>query len=616
MLSGSLIRREYRDFRGVDFGNDPGMVDFTRSPDALNVWKNYESDVTCIQTRPGYKKVAEIGSNINGFFVYSSSKAIVHSGMNLFSWNNFPATPTASNITILSTTMNNAESTMCLLNSKTNQQSTINDTCRLYINDGLNYLVYDATNGLKTVASEAYVPTTSISRAPRGGGKINEDVNLLTGKRINTFCGDGTSTSYYLDAENIDSVEAVYVNGVLQTPREGTTPNDYYANYELGTIEFTTAPSTPALLGQDNVEVRFTKTTLGYENRIKNCKIAVPFDNRIFFSGNSTYPNVFFHSSLDNPAYCSDLDYYEEGTTAEIKDLVVGQNELYVLKNSNQDEDAIFYHTPATDAEYGRIYARHQSKVSTGCYVKGCNFRDTIVYLSRSGLEGIDRNLALEHALVHKSTNVDKKMASNSNFKYAKMIEWNDYLVIAINSEIFLADSRQLFAGKTGTEYEWFYWQVSGNIKNLHVYNNNLYFGTDDGSIFMFGGLNDNGVAILSYWVTPMDQTQYPEYRKTTNKRGTIAKIKNLQNGKIKIYVKTDRKSWKLLKELSSVGFDYSNVDYANFSYATGDNYYATFRVKQKKIKHISFKFECNELNKSFGIYRINTSMYLGSFVK
>ena len=601
VTSGSLVTRTYGGFRGVDFGNDPGMVELYRSPDALNVWKKYQTDASCIQTRPGYSKLGQIGTNINGMFVLSSTKVIVHSGTKLYLWTNFPATPIT---TLLSSSMNDSKSRMYLIND------------RLYINDGLNYLVYDSTNGLKTVASEAYVPTTSVSRSPRGGGEINEDVNLLTGKRINTFCGDGSSTSYYLDAQYIDSVEGVYVNGVKLTPRSGTTINDYYVNFDLGTIEFEVAPSRPSVTGQDNVEVRFTKTITGYSQRISKCKVAVVFDNRIFFSGNPDYPNAMFHSSLDNPAYCSDLDYYEDGSTAEIKDLVVGDNEIYVLKNSNQNKDTIFYHRASTDSQYGRVYARNQSNISTGCYVSGCNFRDTIVYLSREGLEGISGSLNYERSLVHKSSNVDKKMVSNNNYKFAQMIEWENYLVIAIDNNIFLADSRQTYSGKTGTEYEWYYWQINDNITNLHVYNNDLYFGTNDGSIFYFTGSNDNGVAITSYWTTPLDQVSYPQYRKTTNKRGTIAKIKNLQNGKIKIYVKTDRKDWKLLKELVSTGFDYSRMDYANFSYSTGDNYYAVFRVKMKKIKHVSFKFGCDELDKAFGIYQLNTSAYLGSFVK
>ena len=47
---------------------------------------------------------------------------------------------------------------------------------------------------------QAYVPTTTISAAPTGGGTSYEAVNLLTPKRINTFIGDGTATQFKVDA--------------------------------------------------------------------------------------------------------------------------------------------------------------------------------------------------------------------------------------------------------------------------------------------------------------------------------------------------------------------------------------------------------------------------------
>ncbi len=47
------IKRIYTDFRGVDFLNEESLVSINRSPDALNVWKNYnDTEGTCIETRP------------------------------------------------------------------------------------------------------------------------------------------------------------------------------------------------------------------------------------------------------------------------------------------------------------------------------------------------------------------------------------------------------------------------------------------------------------------------------------------------------------------------------------------------------------------------------------
>lgn len=48
---GGLITRNYGDFRGVDLTNKKDNVSQYRSPDAINMWKNYAHD-NCVETRP------------------------------------------------------------------------------------------------------------------------------------------------------------------------------------------------------------------------------------------------------------------------------------------------------------------------------------------------------------------------------------------------------------------------------------------------------------------------------------------------------------------------------------------------------------------------------------
>ena len=66
------IKRTYADFTGVDFLDEPSLIDIRRSPDALNVWKNYrDNQGTCIETRPGYRQIAKVGnSKINGIYIW------------------------------------------------------------------------------------------------------------------------------------------------------------------------------------------------------------------------------------------------------------------------------------------------------------------------------------------------------------------------------------------------------------------------------------------------------------------------------------------------------------------------------------------------------------------
>ena len=79
-----LITRNYTNFRGVDFSfND---VILSRSPDALNMWKNYKEG-NFIQTRPGLKEIGDFGNQIYGLFFYQVNNVVqvlVHSGTKMY----------------------------------------------------------------------------------------------------------------------------------------------------------------------------------------------------------------------------------------------------------------------------------------------------------------------------------------------------------------------------------------------------------------------------------------------------------------------------------------------------------------------------------------------------
>lgn len=431
-------------------------------------------------------------------------------------------------------------------------------------------------------------------------------------KRKNSFIGDGTSTIYYLDTVGIDSVVSVYVNDSL------VPSSNYSVVTSQGKITFNTAPSSPSLIGQDNVVIEFSKTVQGYSERIKQCTIAKIFDNRVFFSGNSNYKNDVFHSNLNNAEYVPDLNYYECGTEENpIKSLVVGNNTLWVLKKDSQTKDTIFYMRPTLDTDYGRIYPTSQGNISVGCYSKAINYKDNILFFSQNGLEGISGNISYEQSITHKSSLIDSKLINMSNYEFLNIAEYNGYLVISIDNIMFLGDYRQLFQGITGTEYEWYLWQLPVNITYIKEYENKLYMTDTSGNIYTFDGTNDLGQAFESRWVTPRDTFGYMQHLKKINKRGAMVKIKNIQNGRLKIAEKTNKRiDWNLVKEVSSNGFDFSNLDFSNFSFATGDNTYVVFRVKEKKIIDISLKIYSNELNKPFGLSEINLEAFISGYVK
>ena len=602
------IKRTYTGFTGVDFLNEPSLVDITRSPDALNVWKNYkDTEGTCIETRPGYKKIAQIGNKINGIYIYSITKAIVHSGTELYEWNNFPTSPDEDHLIKIYDNMNDTKHIS--FNKVKN---------KLYINDGKTYLVYDGKIVKCVTEDEPFIPTTTISRKAGniGGGETLQNVNVLTGKRKNTFLGDGTSTIFYLDAQVLDStkVEAI-VNDV-----EMKEDTDFTVDRIKGIVTFKETPSKPALSGYDNVVIIFSKTIEGYADRINKCNKAILFDNRIFYTGNPDYPNAIFHCELNNPQYISDLNYYEDGSdNSKITSMVVGNNVLWVFKNLDQNNANVFYHTPALDEEKGRYYPSSQGNVGLGCVSTSGNFGDDIVYLSRYGLEGITTdNLNSKQIIAHRSSLVDSKMINENDYENATFVEYKGYLLILVNGKIFLADSRQKYNYLNSFEYEWFYWDISNSKPNiLKEYEDNLYIGAQDGSIFILEGTNDSANTINSYWTTPMDNFGYNNQLKTTNKRGGIAKVKTIPNGVIKVARKTDKADgYKYITEKSATGFSFLNLDFNNFSFITSNKSYLVYRIKEKKINEISLKFYSDEKDRPFGLYSSIIEAFVGVYVK
>lgn len=601
------IKRVYTNFSGVDFLEEPSLVSITRSPDALNVWKNYEdTQGTCIETRPGFRKLAQIGEKINGIYVYGNGMAIVHSKRKLFAWSNFPNEPNEEHLRELFDDMND---TKCCFN-----RADVN----LYINDGKNYLVYDGLEVKRVCEDKPVIPRTTISRraGSMGGGETLEDVNLLTPKRINSFLADGESKEFYLDTQGIDSEPVeVIVNDV-----ELFEDTDFMVDRVKGKVTFVEIPSKPNLSGEDNVFITFSKKIDGYEDRIAKCTIAVLFDNRLFFSGNPEFPNAVFHSERANPQYVSDLSYYEDGAKdGLITGMTVGNNILWVFKDLDQNDANVFFHEPVTDLEQGRIYPSKQGNVSVGCFAGSMNFQDDIVYLSRYGLEGIStEKIDSRQVIAHRSSLVDVKMTNENDYSNASMVSWKGYLCILVDGRIYLADSRQKYAKFDSFEYEWFYWDIgSANPNVLKEYNDCLYIGANDGSIFVVEGTNDNGKAILSYWTTPMDNFGYDNQLKTTNKRGGIAKIKTIPNGMVKIARRTDKSlAYRYTTQKSANGFSFENFNFSNFSFVTTDKFCLLYKIKEKKVMELSLKFYSDEKDKPFGIYSSTIEAFVGGYVK
>lgn len=557
--TGDRITRIYSNFRGADFRGEE--INLSRSPDCLNVYKDYR-ETESIRTRPGMALKDSFSAPVYGIFFYNGTM-LVHSGTNLYRVQN-------GSKTVLFSGLNERESNAFVYEGI------------FYFKDGKNYLQY---NGTKMSEVVGHIPTTSIARKPLGGGKIHEDVNLLSNRRINTFLADGETLAYHLDTIELPNRWAdlvVKVNGEVLS-------NDKYGlQAAAGIVVFKEAPPKPDTDGQDNVSIEFVARESDEREKILGCTMLQVFDNRVFASGNPDYPNTLWHCSLNDPTYWSDLDYYHEGLdSSPIRGLVAGNNALWVFREPSDANTTVFYHTPTVDSDYGKIYPSQHSSVTIGCIGKAINFNDDIVFFSNRGMEGISGDITTEQVAAHRSTLIDRKLISEADYAKMHLAEWDGYLLVIIGDKVYLADSRAVFTNENHIEYDWFYWRLEKAITCAKVNNGILYLGTADGVYT----LTDANANVESYWVTPKDKFKAPQKQKTTNKRGCVVEA----TGDIEVYAKLEDTGFELIGT-------YENVT----------DYFAC-RIKRKKFKDIQLKFYSKT---RFSLETATLECFVGGYIK
>lgn len=487
--------RLYGDFRGADFSSDETMVSATRFPYIVNMYKDYFSGAgQGIETIPGFRKrfTAPGGDPIYGIHTFDdlagNNAIIVHAGTKLYNCGRMNDDETAK---VICENMNEHDSVSFVFNN------------RLYLVDGKNYIYYDGTD-VKYVSIEAYIPTTYINIIPSGenanSGTEYEQRNVLQPKFKHTFIADGSTTEFYLNERNLDSIDEVKVYEKSLTEHE-----DYEVDTTAGKVTFTEPPQKPedAKFEEMYAGVEITaskavyktssatyKTSDGgaqtvvsygetdskaFRSLIATATIACVFDNRVFLSGFKDRPNLLFYcerasNGIADPSYIGILDYMYDGVdNIPITAMLPIPSALLVLKGDTKRDGVVYYHTPYETGEHviPKIYPAEQGLAGIGCLGAACNFLDDPVFVSRLGLEAISTAgmtaIKYERAREHRSSLVDSMLINTPNLDKAKLCEWQGYLMLLVDGKIFMADSRQAFTNTLGIrEYEWYYLEDIG----------------------------------------------------------------------------------------------------------------------------------------------------------
>ena len=612
-----ITRTRYAAFRGADFSTDPSLVESCRSPLCTNIVADGGG---MPQKRLGYRTVQSLGDTVYGLFgaeFGGTVKRLVHAGTKLYAWAD-DGTPA-----VLLSGLPRRKSRAVFLAGK------------LWIVTGGGFYSYDGTEAKRVSASGAYVPTTTITRSPSGGGVSYEAVNLLTPYRKNAFQTDGKSVKFTLDGE-IDA------SGAVRAWVWGEEVTDFTLDRAAGTITFPSAPAAPDAGASDGLVVQFPHTVEGYADRIDKCTIITTYgvgsNDRVVLSGNPDCPNLDWTSGLYDPTYMPDLGYAAVGSEATpICGYCRIGSSLGIVKADDGSDSTVFLRSAALSDDGEAVFTLQQTIAGVGTVAPGsfASLFDDPLFLSRAGVAAItSSSLTGEKIIQNRSLYLNAQLTNEPSLPESEAAVWQGMYLLAVpEGHVYILNGRQTKTFRSSAlgdfVYEGFYWE---NVPALCWYvqrsgtDEALYFGTADGRICKLNTdiedmsrYSDDGAAISAVWATKYDDDGTPAVLKTLLKRGCCVTIKPYARSSAEVYIRADRTGGHEKKVAGKPMdiLDFSDIDFERITFNTDESPQEIFlNRKVKNYKRLQIIVRNQEPNEGFGIFQITKHYVTGNYAK
>ena len=464
---------------------------------------------------------------------------------------------------------------------------------------------YKRWNGETFEEVEGYIPLVKVATEPGGIGTDYEPVNLLTGKKHQTFSGDGTAKEFIIFEKNLTSIDKVLVNGVATEVTEDLTN---------GKITFNTAPAQ----GVNNIDVYWNKTDENREKILKNHyfqKYGLANDTRVFLYGNNEAKNRIYYSDLGqgvpNVEYFPATNFIDVGSSNTAVTSIDRQYDRIIISKENETYYATYEQITDTTGASIVSFPASPLNSSHGMVAPGQG------QLLDNYVTTIDTSIVMW-------TNTQSKDERNAEIVSQRIQEWLNEkdLTKAItmdyqeDKEYWLAVDNQIMIYNYGNS-TFYLLEIPSVVSSLVSYEGTIYLGTTNGEIMEFNEdeTTYNGEVIDAIWHSGYYDFELEYKRKTM--RILWLTLKPWFKTSLLINYISDRDTGTDEKEIENRCFSYPHWNYADFTYNT--NYSVKpFRIKlkAKKFAFLKLVLRNNKIDEKVTINSISIQKSYGGNVK
>lgn len=473
---------------------------------------------------------------------------------------------------------------------------------KLYFWDGHETKCWD---GITFGKVEGYAPLIKISTTPNGEGVDYEPVNVLTGKKHQTFSPDGTAKDFFIVEAEVDSVDKVLLDGV---------EIQFTADLKAGKITLNSAPEQ----GTDSLDIWWTKgqgqPDLIYKNHYFQL-YGLADDTRVFVYGNKDAKNRIYFSDLGNglpdPTYFPGTNFIDIGSSnVAVTDIQRQYDRLIISK-----EDSTYYATyeQITDTTGETIIAFPTYPLNKA--------HGSIAFNQGQVL---DNYVTTIDTSIVQWTNTDTKDERNAQIISSKVEQWlnerdlsravtMDYQEakeywLAIDDEILIYNyENQCYSLQ----------KIPDKITSFIVRNKVIYAGTESGKIIEFDEnlTSYDGEIIDAEWQSGYYDFGMEEHRKTM--RILWLTLKPWLKTSLEIGYISDRDSSSEPKEVENRCFGYELVNYARHTYSTQRSVKPyRIKLKAKKFAFLKLTLRNRKIDEKVTVNSIAIKKAIGGEVK